>query len=259
MLYQTILFEQQQALAFVTLSRAAAGNRVDRLLLAELRDAIERIVDEGASRAVILTGSNGVFSLGWDAELLREIAANPAAVESGLLGSTFQFLADAPLPVIAALNGDALSAGLELALACDLRLAARTARVALPDVGEGRIPMAGGTQRLARLAGRGCAVEMILTGRALDAAEALHAGIVSAVLDPEDLLVEARRMGMALATLGPLAIRLAKEAVHHGLDMPLQQALRYETDLTILLQTTADRAEGVRAFIEKREPRFEGR
>jgi enoyl-CoA hydratase len=258
--YETLSLDAKDAVAVITLGRESQGNRVDRLLIAELRHALDRIVDTGAVRAVVLTGTGKAFSLGWDAELLGEVSAGAgAALEPGLLGTTFQFLADAPLPVIVAINGDAFSAGLEMALACDLRLAAGGARLALPDTGEGRIPMAGGTQRLARLAGRGLAVEMILTGRILDAVEALRTGIVSEIVEADELLPAAMRTASAIAARGPLAVRLAKEAVLRGFDMPLEQALRYETDLTVLLQTTADRAEGVRAFAEKRPPRFEGR
>jgi enoyl-CoA hydratase/carnithine racemase len=180
------------------------------------------------------------------------------AGEPDLLGSTFQFLVESPLPVIAAINGDALSAGFELALACDFRLAVESANLGLPDIIDGRIPMAGGTQRLARIAGHPRATELILTGRIISAGEALSWGILNAVCGPEELLSAASRIAETLATRGPIAVRLAKEAVHRGVDMPLQQALRYETDLTVLLQTTSDRAEGVRAFVEKREPHFEG-
>jgi enoyl-CoA hydratase/carnithine racemase len=258
--YQAIAVDQQTAIPIITLARPEEGNRLDRLMLDELRDAVQQLVDAGASRALILRGSESVFSLGWGAEFLRELRSSARrAIEPDVLGSTFQFLADAPLPVIAAIGGDALSVGFELALACDLRIAAEGARMALPDTAEGRIPMAGGTQRLARLAGRGLATDLILTGRTIGAHEALQAGIVSAVVEPSELLSGALAVANTIAQRGPLAVRLAKEAVARGLDMPLEQALRYETDLTVLLQTTSDRAEGVRAFVEKREPDFHGK
>jgi enoyl-CoA hydratase/carnithine racemase len=129
--------------------------------------------------------------------------------------------------------------------------------VRLPETGSGLIPMAGGTQRLPRLAGRGLAAEMILAGRSLSAEEALRAGIFSAVSEPENLMDSALRIAAAIASRGPLAVRMAKEAMQRGVEMPLEQALRYETDLTVLLQTTNDRVEGVQAFIEKRPPEFE--
>ena len=126
-------------------------------------------------------------------------------------------------------------------------------------MGHGVIPWAGGTQRLPRIVGRGKALEMILTGEAVDAQEALRIGLVSRVTPADQLMAEAEALAGRIAERGPIAVRYAKEAVSRGLDMTLEQALRYETDLTIILQTTRDRAEGVRAFLEKRDPRFEGR
>jgi len=139
-----------------------------------------------------------------------------------------------------------------------LRVLPEEARFACPETGHGVIPWAGGTQRLPRIVGRGRALEMILTGEAVDAQEALRIGLVSQVLPRGRLLAGAEALAGRIADRGPIAVRYAKEAVSRGLDMTLEQALRYETDLTIILQTTEDRAEGVRAFLEKRTPRFKG-
>jgi enoyl-CoA hydratase/carnithine racemase len=155
-------------------------------------------------------------------------------------------------------NGPAISGGLELALACDIRIAAPTAAFSLPEVTQGAIPGGGGTQRLPRIVGRAKALDMVLTGRTLDADEALRCGLVTSVADDEDCTAEAISLAGRIAERGPLAVRYAKEAVHRGTEMPLEQALRYETDLTVILQTTNDRAEGVRAFVEKRKPQFDG-
>ncbi|MEX0785070.1 MAG: enoyl-CoA hydratase-related protein, partial [Dehalococcoidia bacterium] len=141
---------------------------------------------------------------------------------------------------------------------CDVRLAAEGARFSLPETGSGALPMAGGTQRLARLVGRGEALRLILLGEEIDAQEALRIGLVSGVYPKEQLLGEAEALAQRMASRGPIALRYAKEAVRRGLDQPLDQALRYETDLTVILQSTEDRAEGVRAFLEKREPKFKG-
>ena len=138
-------------------------------------------------------------------------------------------------------------------------IAAESARFSVPEVSMGLLSLAGGTQRLPRLVGRGRALEMILTGERVSADEALRIGLVSAVVPRERLSEEAAAIAQRVGERGPLAVRYAKEAISHGMDMPLEQALRFETDLTILLQTTEDRAEGVKAFLEKRSPEFKGK
>jgi enoyl-CoA hydratase len=171
----------------------------------------------------------------------------------------FGCLAALAKPVVCAVNGEAASAGLELALACDIRIAAEAARFSLPELSMGLLPMAGGLPRLARLVGRGKALELALTGDEIDAAEALRIALVSAVVPADRLAAEADAIAGRIAERGPIATTYAKEAVSRGIDMPLEQALRFETDLTIILQTTEDRAEGVRAFLDKRKPEFKGR
>jgi enoyl-CoA hydratase len=177
----------------------------------------------------------------------------------GIPPDPFGCLAELPQPVVCAINGDAFGAGLELALACDVRIASEGASFALPDISLGLLPVAGGTQRLPRLVGRGKALEMVLTGEPVDAQEALRIGLVGAVAPPEVLATVAEAVASRIAERGPLAVRYAKEAVSRGIDMPLEQSLRYETDLTVILQTTEDRAEGVKAFLEKRRPEFKGK
>lgn len=256
----TLSLDSRPPLAIITLHQRASDHRIDHRFLTELQSVVEDLGGEDGIRVAILTGTDGVFSVGWDAALLQELReSTPEQRRQELIAHSFQFLTDAALPIVAALNGDTLSAGLELALACDLRVASSTARLGFPETAEGLIPMGGGTQRLARLAGRAAALQMVLTAEPVDAPTALRYGLLSAVVEPENLLQAASTLGMAIAERGPLAVRLAKEAVHRGIEMPLEQALRFETDLTVLLQTTDDRAEGVRAFQEKRKPRFEGR
>jgi enoyl-CoA hydratase len=193
-----------------------------------------------------------VFCAGWD---WRALAGE--GLPTG--PDPFSCLAELSRPVVCAVNGDALSAGLELAMACDVRIAAEGARFGLPETAMGLVPMGGGTQRLSRLVGRGRALEMVLTAEPVDAQEALRIGLVSAVVPAARLMAEAEAVAGHIAERGPLAVRYAKEAVQRGLEMPLEQALRYETDLTIILQTTEDRGEGVRAFLEKRKPEFKGK
>ena len=167
-------------------------------------------------------------------------------------------VADIEKPVIAAINGDATDQGLELALACDIRVASERARFGLTQVETGLVPTDGGTQRLPRLIGRARALEMILTSRLIDAAEAKHIGLVSDIVAPSEVLARAQEIASAIAKHGPIASRYLKEAVLQGLDMTLSQGLRLEADLSFLLQSTADRAEGIDSFLERREPDYKG-
>ena len=258
--YQTISLVQRDDIAYLELQRPEQENRIDAHLLRELAAACEALADDPQVRVVVLSGGEGsAFSLGWEPSFLAAEVEGEAATRGGVLGHTFDFLAQMPRPVICALNGDAFSAGLELALACDVRLACPEARFAFPETAWGFIPVGGGTQRLARIVGRAAALEIILTAQPVDAQTALRIGLVSQVVSRDKLMAEASALAGRIAARGPIAIRYAKEAVSQGLDMSLEQALRFETDLTIILQTTEDRAEGVRAFLEKREPEFHGR
>jgi enoyl-CoA hydratase len=168
-------------------------------------------------------------------------------------------VAAVPVPVIAAVGGRAVAEGAELALACDLRIAAPAARFAFPQIGEGEFPRHGATQRLPRIVGRMRALELLVSGRSITAREALRIGLVSAVTPPAALDRTVRSAAGVLAQRAPIALRLAKEAVLAGADLTLDQGIRLEQDLYVLLQTTADRTEGVRAFLDKRRPRFHGR
>jgi enoyl-CoA hydratase len=256
--HQTIRLSRRETVAHLDLQRPKQGNRIDDRLLQELAAACAEIDDDPQVRVAILSGGSGpVFSLGWDTSLLA--AEEEPARRQELLGRAFDCLPRLSRPVICAINGDAISGGLELALACDIRLACAEAHFALPETSWGLIPMGGGSQRLARIVGRGKALELILTAEAIDAQEAHRIGLVSQVVPRDKLMAEATALAERIAARGPIAVRYAKEAVSKGLDMTLEQALRFETDLTIILQTTEDRAEGVRAFLDKRPPEFHGR
>ena len=255
MAYRTLSLELKYPLAVINLARPERGNQIDDAFLAELDDACAAINDDSDARVALLTAAGDVFSTGWATEVLESAPTANRHVAAG----TFTCLESMGQPIICALNGDAVSAGLELALACDVRLAAQGARFSLPETGQGLLPMAGGISRLARLVGRAEALRLVLLGDAIDADEALRIGLVNAVYPPGDLLAEAEKIAQRMASRGPIAVRYAKEAVRRGLDQPLDQALQLETDLTIILQSTEDRAEGVRAFLEKREPKFTGR
>lgn len=238
------------------------GPSLDAEAVRALQDGCEAAAEQADVRAIVLTGEGGTFSTGWDSETFegqtpeRQLESLRAA---SVLGDPFGCYAESPKPVIAALSGDAMGGGVALALAADIRIAVEGARFGLPEANAGLLPMGGAIQRLARLVGRGRALEMVLTGEPIDAAEALRIGLVSEVVAQGQLNGRAQTIAERLAERGPLALQYAKEALTRGLDMPLEQAMRYETDLTVILQTTEDRAEGVRAFLEKRKPEFKGR
>ena len=246
--FRTLRLQIDGPIARVTLSRSDAANRIDARLLSELTAACEAIAANDAVCVTLLTADGPDFCAGWDPSLTETPSIDP-----------FGLVAALPAPVIAAMQGATLSAGLELALACDVRIAAADARFGLPEVSQGTLPLAGGSQRLPRIAGRAVAASMLLLGDELDAAAAYRAGLVSRVFPAEQLAAEAEALARRVSAHGPLALRYAKEAVHHGAELSLDQALRYELDLSVVLQTTQDRAEGVRAFTEKRPPKFEGR
>ena len=167
-------------------------------------------------------------------------------------------LAEAEVPLIAAVNGDALDHGLELALACDLRIAARGSVLGVTDLARGTLPWDGATQRLPRLVGPGRALEMLLTSRPVPAEEAERMGLVNRVVDKGKVMEAARELAQGIARAAPVAARYVKEAVRAAQDVPLADGLRLEADLNIILHSTRDRAEGIRSFRERQEPRFVG-
>ncbi len=231
-----------------TITLAPAEGAYGRAFMDALAEAARQVAAAADVRAVVLR-SDGDFGTGWAVEGV----GGPAP------GEGIEAIAAIPQPVVAAIGGRCHSAGLELALAADIRIAADDTNVAMPDTLGGAVPRGGGTQRLPRAVGRAHALRLLLTGEAIDAAEARRIGLVSAVVPRSELDAAAAVLAGQIAERGPLATRFAKEAVRRGVELPLDQALRMELDLTVLLQATDDRAEGVRAFVEKRPPRFTGR
>jgi enoyl-CoA hydratase len=247
-----VVLQRQGAIARIVLNRPQARNEIDAKGATALRDACQTAIEDDGITVVVLTGAGQVFC----ADDGTPPAGGPEALERLRVADV---LASIPKPVIAALNGDAMGHGLELALACDLRIAAEDARLGLGHVSRGAIPWDGGTQRLPRLAGRGLALEMVLTGRTLTAAEAQRAGLVTRAVPRAAFEGEVQALAEKLAAAAPIAARYAKEAVRDGMDLPLARGLRLEADLAILLHTTADRAEGIGSFLKKTTPRFTGR
>jgi len=238
------LTRENPRLAVITLPAAAPTSD----FAAELAGICREINFDTAIRAAVITGNGAAFC--------RDVASShktPAAFS--LAGP----VASLNCPVIAAINGNAIGLGLELALACDIRIASNSALFSFPGIWHGLIPSDGATQRLPRLVGRAKALELILTGEEITAAEALRIGLVSRLIPAEDVLESALQMGKEMAGKAALALKYCKEAVYKGLNMTLAQGLQLEGDLYFLLQTTEDRTEGITAFKEKRKPKFKGK
>jgi enoyl-CoA hydratase len=260
MTYQTLLFEIRNAIAFVTINRPDKLNALNDQVIAELGDAAERIATEDAIRGAILTGAGTkAFVAGADiADLAKQGPFDGKA--RALRGqAVLRRLETCGKPVVAAVNGFALGGGCELAIACHVRIASENAKFGQPEVKLGIAPGYGGTQRLPRLVGKGVALQLILTGEMIDAHEAHRIGLVTKVVPAGELLAEAERLLRGILAMGPLAVRLALEAVDRGLEMSLDEGLLLEANHFGLLAATRDMKEGLTAFLEKRQPRFEGR
>ena len=240
-----------------TMALGPPGCRFDRATLDAIAATCASLADERDQVHVVVVAASGAdLGLGWGPDAGAGTDPRRAGAP---LGAAFEALAELPQPTVCAVRGRAFSAGLELALACDLRIAEQGSRFAFPDVADGRVPRGGGTQRLPRAVGISQALRLLLTAEEIDADEALRIGLVSEVAPAGAAASAARAVACRIASRGPVAIRFAKEAVARGIELPLPQALRLEHDLSVLLQATADREEGVRAFLERRPPRFEGR
>jgi enoyl-CoA hydratase/carnithine racemase len=251
-----VLINVSDGVAVVTLNRPGRMNAVSRALATGLFDALESLEADLAARVIVITGSGDrSFCAGAD---LKERATMPDAEVRRFLES-LERIEEMGTPVIAAINGFALGGGLELALACDIRLASRTASLGLTEVRLGIIPGGGGTQRLPRIVGLARAKEMILTGRRVSAEEAERIGLTLETCEPDALLDRALAIGKEIAKGAPLAIAQAKFAVHYGMQTDLRTGLAIERKAYETLISTTDRVEALMAFREKRAPNFEGK
>ncbi len=260
MAFENLLVERDGGVAVLTINRPKVLNALNAPTLDELRRAILELKHDDSVRVVIVTGAGEKgFVAGAD---INELAVQTPVTgrEHGLRGQhVYDLIEHMGKPVIAAINGYALGGGCELAMACTIRIAADTAKLGQPEINLGIIPGYAGTQRLSRLIGRGCALELLLTGDQITAQEAYRLGLVNRVVPAAELMTEARKLAATLAAKAPVAMRYILEAVNKGLEMPFPQAEVFEATLFGLVASTEDMREGTKAFLEKRKAEFKGK
>lgn len=254
-----LTYQQRGKVVWIQLCRPDSGNRLTPAMAEALTAFCQTAEDDDTVELIALQGSGATFCLGLEyaTDKTGAVAAQEIQAQFGNLHCV-EALAALTKPTLAALNGDALGVGLELALACDLRVAVENARFGLPQVAQGLTPFGGGTQRLPRIVGQAKALELVLIGETIDAQEAQRIGLVTTVSPVSIFTTRVDEVIQNLLEKGPIALRLGKEAVHKAMDLTLDQGLRLEEDLYALLQTTQDRAEGVRSFLGKKKPTFVG-
>jgi enoyl-CoA hydratase len=258
--YENVLFEAKNKIGYVTINRPGVLNALNAQTILELMAIFSRIRSDDRIHGAILTGAGEkAFVAGADInELAQQLAVG--GKDFALRGqAVFNFIEDLGKPVIAAVNGYALGGGCELAMACTMRVASEKAKFGQPEANLGVIPGYGGTQRLSRLVGLGRAMEIVLTGEPIDAGEAYRIGLVNKVVPPDTLIPTCEEMLKKIISKGPVAVRMAMEALNHGMRVSLHEGLHYEANLFGLTCATEDMREGTRAFIEKREAKFKGK
>jgi enoyl-CoA hydratase len=258
MAYETLITEIEDHVATIRLNRPEALNALNAQLLEELAAAVEEMDASPRVRVLVLTGSEKVFAAGADIKELAEKSFVDVFL-SDWFNPTAEAFHRCRKPIIAAVSGYCLGGGCELAMLCDIVIAAETAKFGQPEINIGVIPAMGGTQRLTRVIGKAKAMELCLTGRFMDAAEAERSGLVSRVVPAKDLAREARETAAKIAEKSPIAVRAAKEAVDRAYETTLREGLLFERRLFNALFATEDQAEGMAAFVEKRTPQFRGK
>ena len=258
--YATLGFDVRDRVATVTVNRPDKLNALNDATIADLDAAIGEVIARDDVGGAIVTGAGAkAFVAGADIAELATQGPLDGRARARAGQAAFSRIERSPKPVIAAVNGFALGGGCELAMACHLRIASATAQFGLPEVTLGIAPGYGGTQRLPRLVGKGRALQLMLTGERIDAAEAHRIGLVNKVTAPEELMATAEAMMRQILARGPVAVAACIDAATRGLDTTLEDGMRIEADHFGLLASTADMREGMQAFLEKRAPRFTGR
>jgi enoyl-CoA hydratase len=252
-----VTVDRADVVGLVTLDTPEKRNALSTDVLVELADALESLDAEPDIRAIVLTGGPSLFASGADVRMLRSIS--PVEYASSARGAAWRRIGGVETVLVAAVAGYALGGGCELALACDLVVAADTAVFGQPEVRLGLVPGAGGTQRWARVAGRYAAAGVVLTGRNVSAFEARSLGLVYRIVPAERLVAAAIAVAGSVAAHGPLAVRAARGALRRAEELPLSAALEYERAQLLAMLSTEDHVEGIDALLEKRSPRFVGR
>jgi Enoyl-CoA hydratase/carnithine racemase len=258
--YANLLLEKNGPVAVLTLNRPKALNALNSDTLTELSTALDELGRDSSVKVVILTGSGEkAFVAGADISQMKDFNSLEGRRFAQLGQATFRKIELLPQPVIAAINGFALGGGCELSMACDIRIASENAKFGQPEVTLGLTAGFGGTQRLPRLVGTGLASEILFTGDIIDAQEAYRIGLVNKVYPLETLMEEAQKLAKRIAGRAPAAVQLSKSAIQRGVNMDLDSAQAYESEVFGLTFSTKDQTEGCTAFVEKRKPVFEGR
>jgi enoyl-CoA hydratase len=258
--FKRILYEKKGSIAYVTFNRPRVFNALDTALIAELKEAFKDCRDDSAVRGVILTGAGDkAFAAGADiSEFVNDTAVEAKGISRHGQAVTC-LIENLGKPVIAAVNGFALGAGCELAMACTIRLAAETAKFGLPEVKIGIMPGAGGSQRLPRLVGKGRALQIILTGEMIGAQEAYRIGLVNEIVPNANLIARAEAILEQIISNAPIGVKFSIEAINKGLETSLTEGLLLEASLFASCFDTEDKKEGTSAFLERRVPHFRGR
>lgn len=258
--YENLIYEKKDGIAYITFNRPKVLNALNRKTIEELREALLDARDDASVRVLILTGAGEkAFVAGADiGELAQQTPVN--GKEFSLFGQgVFHLLETMGKPSICAINGFALGGGCELALTCTMRIASRTAKLGQPEVKLGILPGYGGSQRLARLCGKGAAHELCLTGEMISAEEAQRIGLVNHVYEPAELLPAAEALAKKIIANAPLAVKFTMEAIERGVEMALEEGLFLEATLFGVACATEDMREGTKAFLEKRSAQFKGK
>lgn len=257
--FDTLQFEQQEYIGILTLNQPKAMNALNARLIEELTEAIDLITQDDSIRVLIVTGGEKVFAAGGDIKAMLNCDPQAAKAYVRPIHKVFNMIEEMPKPTIAAISGFALGGGVELALVCDLRIAADTAKFGFPEINLGIFPAAGGSQRLPRLIGMSRAKELMFTGDTIDANRALEIGLVNQVVPASELMDAALKLAVKLSKKSPLTMGVLKSSLHSMLNTGQNTGLEMELEKLCFLFASHDQKEGIQAFVEKRKPEFTGK